>query len=133
MAAKTPEPHFAVRVDDLLLEEDLAHATSAGRAAIAPVVGALKRTGVPKSWLKLCQAEGRDGTRLAGSVKLYIPQPAGPWGAVLTGDKLATVPTLVLLAVGQRHPAQPWTPSVYQVAHRRLHELVGQPRVPQRA
>jgi hypothetical protein len=121
MVARTPEPHFAVRVDDLLLEEDLAHTTSAGRAAIAPVVDALKRTGAPKSWLKRCQAEGRDGTRLAGSVKLYIPQPAGPWGAVLTGDKLATVPTLVLLAVGQRHPAQPWTPSVYQVAHRRLH------------
>lgn len=121
MAAKTPEPHFAVRVDDPLLKEDLAHATSAGRAAIAQIVDALKRTGVPKSWLKRCHAEHTDGTDLPGCVKLYIPQPAGPWGAVLTGDKLATVPTLVLLAVGQRHPAQPWTPSVYQVAHQRLH------------
>ena len=120
----TPEraqPRFQVSVDELLLEEDLAHATAAGRAAIAPVIDELKRTGVPTSWLKRCQAEGRDTTRLAGCVKTYIPQPDGPWGAVLTGDKLASVPTLVLLAVGQRHPAQPWTPSVYQVAHSRLH------------
>jgi len=119
-----PEPRFAVSVDDLLIEEDLAHATAAGRAAIAPVIAQLKSTGIPKSWLKRCQAEGRDGTRLAGCVKIYIPQPDGPWGAVLTGDKLATVPTLVLLAAGQRHPVQPWTPSVYQVAHKRLPEIV---------
>jgi hypothetical protein len=118
------EPRFAVSVDDPLLEEDLAHATAAGRAAIAPVINQLKRTGVPKSRLKRCQAEGRDGTRLAGCVKIYIPHPDGPWGAVLTGDKLATVPTLVLLAAGRRHPVQPWTPSVYQVAHKRLPQIV---------
>jgi len=119
-----PEPRFAVSVDALLLEEDLAHATAAGRAAIAPVISQLKRTGVAKSWLKRCQAESRDGTRLAGCVKVYIPQPGGPWGAVLTGERLTTVPTLVLLAVGQRHPVKPWTPSVYQVAHKRLLEIV---------
>ena len=28
---------------------------------------------------------------------------------------------VVLVAVGERHPAQPWKPSVYEVAHRRLH------------
>ena len=109
-----------MRVDDVVLEEDLGHATAAGRAAIAPVVDKLKISGVPKSWLKRCQREGRDGTRLAGCVKMYIPQPDGPWGAVLTGDKLAAVPTLVLVAVGRRHPVQPWTPSVYEVASRRL-------------
>jgi hypothetical protein len=103
-----PEPRFAVSVDDVLLGEDLAHATAAGRAAIAPVIHQLKSTGVSKSRLKRCQAEGRDGTHLAGCVKIYIPQPDGPWGAVLTGDKLAAVPTLVLLATGQRHPVQPW-------------------------
>jgi hypothetical protein len=83
----TPEraqPRFQVRVDELLLEEDLAHATAAGRAAIAPLIDELKCTGVPTSRLKRCQAEGRDGTRLAGCVKSYIPQPDGPWGAVLT-------------------------------------------------
>jgi hypothetical protein len=119
-----PKPRFAVSVDEHLLEEDLAHTTAAGRTAIAPVIDQLESTGVPKSWLKRCQAEGRDGTRLAGCVKIYIPHPDGPWGAVLTGDKLATVPTLVLLAAGRRHPVQPWTPSVYQVAHKRLPQIV---------
>lgn len=68
-----PEPRFAVSVDEHLLEEDLAHATAAGRAAIAPVIDQLESTRVPKSRLKRCQAEGRDGTRLAGCVKIYIP------------------------------------------------------------
>jgi hypothetical protein len=119
-APERPEPRFPVSVDDVLLDEDLAHATAAGRAAIAPVIDKLKTAGVRKSSLKRCQPEGRDGTRLPGCVKMYIPQPDGAWGAVLTGDKLATVPTLVLLAAGHRHPVQPWTPSVYEVASRRL-------------
>jgi hypothetical protein len=123
-ASDRPEPRFAVSVDDPLLEEDLAHTTTAGRAAIAPTIDQLKRTGIPKSWLKRCQPEGRDGTQLPGCVKIYIPHPDGPWGAVLTGDKLASVPTLVLLAAGRRHPVQPWTPSVYQVAHKRLPQIV---------
>ncbi|HEU4736166.1 MAG TPA: hypothetical protein VFS48_03950 [Solirubrobacterales bacterium] len=53
-------------------------------------------------------------------MKLYIPQPAGQWGAVFTGDEGATKPALVLIAVGERHPARPWKPSVYEIAHRRL-------------
>lgn len=114
-----PEPRFAVSVDEHLLEADLAHATAAGRAAIAPVIDELENTGIPKSRLKRCQPEGRDGTRLAGCVKIYIQHPDGPWGAVLTGGKIATVPTLVLLAAGsapsgaavdtQRLPGRPQT------------------------
>ena len=116
----TPEPRFAVSVDDVVFEEDLAHATAAGRAAITPVIDKIKHAGVPRSWLMRCQPEGRDGTSLPGCVKMYIPQPDGPWGAVLTGDKLAASPTLVLVAAGRRHPSHPWTPSVYEVASRRL-------------
>jgi hypothetical protein len=29
------------------------------------------------------------------------------------------------LAIGVRHPDHPWQPSVYQVAHRRLHGAAG--------
>lgn len=54
-------------------------------------------------------------------MKFYIPRPAGQWGAVLAGAEEATKPALVLVAVGERHPAQRWKPSVYEVAHRRLH------------
>jgi hypothetical protein len=42
-------------------------------------------------------------------------------GAVLAGNEEAGKPALVLIAVGERHPAQPWKPIVYEIAHRRLH------------
>lgn len=119
MAQDPGGPRFAVRVDDAILEEDLAHATAAGLAAIAPAMNRFVRDGVPAAWLKRCQGEHRDGTDLSGCVKVYIPPPDGRWGAVFVADLADGRPVLVLLAVGQRHPVQPWTPSVYQVAHRR--------------
>ena len=76
---------------------------------------------MPVGSLRRCEAEARDGTRLGGCVKHYIPQPDGRWGAVFTIDSAASKPALLLLAVGERHPARPWKPSVYEIAHRRLH------------
>jgi len=114
-------PRFEVRVVDEVLTEDLAHCTPAACASIEPIVAMLREEGAPREWLRRCEGEGRDGTRLGGCVKLYIPQPAGQWGAVLAGDEEAAKPALVLVAVGERHPAQPWKPSVYEIAHRRLH------------
>jgi len=35
-------------------------------------------------------------------------------------DEEAYKPALVLIGVGERHPDQPWRPSVYEIAHRRL-------------
>lgn len=113
-------PRFEVRVVDEVLAEDLVRCTPAARAAIEPMVATLRDEGVPRDWLFRCEEEGHDGTRLKGCVKLYIPQPAGQWGAVLSGDREAKKPALVLVAVGERHPARPWKPSVYEVAHRRL-------------
>lgn len=86
------------------------------------MVATLRDSGAPSEWLLRCEAEGQDGTQLGGCVKLYIPQPAGQWGAVLTGDEEAKKPALVLIAVGERHPPRPWKPSVYEIAHRRLHK-----------
>lgn len=114
-------PRFDVRVVDEVLAEDLGHSTPAARASIEPVLLALREDGVPREWLRRCEDEGRDGTRLGGCVKFYIPPPTGRWGAVLTVDEDAARPALVLLAVGERHPGQPWKPSVYEIAHRRLH------------
>jgi len=120
--AETPDgPRFALRVDGAVLEEDLAHATDAGRAAIHRAIRDFEREGVAAACLKRCQPDHRDGTDLPGCVKTYIPPPDGQWGAVFTADVAEGSPTLVLLAAGHRHPPQPWTPSVYQVAHRRLH------------
>jgi len=107
-------------VDDVALAEDLAHLSAAARTAIGPVVERLRHDGVPVQWLRRCEPEGRDGTRLPGCVKFYIPRPAGRWGAVLTADVAASAPRLVLLAVGERHPVAASRPSVYVIAHRRL-------------
>jgi hypothetical protein len=114
-------PRFEVRVIEEVLEEDLPRCTGAARAAIKPVIDELRHEGVPFEWLLRCEEEGHDGTRLGGCVKFYIPRPAGQWGAVLAGDEESTKPALILVAVGERHPEQPWRPSVYEIAHRRLH------------
>ena len=121
MASAGAGPRFAVRIVDEVLTEDLARCTPAARASIKPAVVELREKGVPREWLRRCGEEGRDGTRLGGCVKLYIPPPAGQWGAVLTADEEASKPALVLIAVGERHPTQSWKPSVYEIAHRRLH------------
>lgn len=120
MATQSSGPTFSVHVDERELAEDLAHASEVGRAAIEPMVERFKADGVPVAWLKQCDAEARDGTRLPGCVKLYIPQPAGQWGAVLLGGVIDDKPKLFLLAAGRRHPEAPWQPSVYEIAHRRL-------------
>lgn len=117
-------PRFAVRVDRAVFELDLAHATDAGREAITRALAEITKNGIPFDWLKRCDEEARDGTRLPGCVKFYIPQPDGQWGSVLTPDLRQddeTI-TLLLVAAGERHPVQPWRPSVYRVAHSRLNE-----------
>ena len=121
MAEHPSGPTFPVHVDERELAEDLSHASEAGRAAIEPLIQQIEVDGVPAAWLRRCDSEARDGTRLPGCVKIYIPQPAGQWGAVFLGGALSGVPTLFLLAVGDRHPSGPWKPSVYEIAHRRLH------------
>jgi hypothetical protein len=121
MAEQPSGPAFEVHVDERALADDLAHVSDAARAAIEPMLQRLKADGAPAVWLKRCDAEARDGTRLPGCVKLYIPQPAGRWGAVFLGGAVDGRLTLFLLAVGERHPGASWRPSVYEIAHRRLH------------
>lgn len=110
-------PRFEVRAVDEVVAEDLVRCTRAARAAIEPVVA---RDGVPFEWLRRCEEEGHDGTRLGGCVKFYIPALPGSgepsWLAMREAAKLA----LVLIATGERHPAQQWKPSVYEIAHRRF-------------
>ena len=119
-------PRFAVRFDEEAFTEDMHHASPAGRRIARNEHERLERDGVAAHELRACQAEGRDGTRLRGCVKTYLPQPDGPWGMVFTGDRDDDGnPVLVCLAFGFRHPLRPWQPSVYQVAHRRLHQAAG--------
>ena len=59
------------------LPTTFARSSDAAKAAIEPMLQRLKTDGAPAAWLKRCDAEARDGTRLPGCVKLYIPQLAG--------------------------------------------------------
>ena len=76
--------------------------------------------------MRSCSAEGADGTRLARSLKVYVPvddRPASerPYAFVF---ELAIGAdggvTLRLIAYGERHP-EPATRSAYERAHKRLH------------
>jgi hypothetical protein len=75
--------------------------------------------------LRVCDATGRDGTRLARCVKLYVPLSGAPseqpYGFVFDVGKDPTGrPVLFLLAYGERHP-QRGARSVYERAHKRRH------------
>jgi hypothetical protein len=61
-------------VVDEVLAEDLARCTSAARVAIELMLATLRNEGIPREWLRRCEEEGQDETRLKGCVKLYIPQ-----------------------------------------------------------
>lgn len=101
----------------------MAHATPASRTAAGAERRRLERDGIALADLRRSGDDHRDGTRLAGCAKLYVPPPAGPWGIVVRGARDEAGPVLAVLAFGLRHPPQgSRRPSVYRVAHDRLHD-----------
>jgi hypothetical protein len=124
--ASRPGAHFRVDFDDATFAEDIEHTSSdTGRELAQRERDKLTDEGLPPDQLKRCDTEARDGTSLAGCVKIYIPRPDGTWGMVfqlrIASDRL---PFLACLAFGTRHPTSPGALSVYQIAHQRIH---GQP------
>jgi hypothetical protein len=118
----TSDPRIPARFDRDPWEEDLARATHAGRTAAEAARDGYEPSGIPRSHLKPCDEEGRDGTSLPQCFKVYLPRPNGRFGMVFTIDKKANELTLMLLAFGVRHhPPESNTPTVYQTAHQRLH------------
>lgn len=65
--------------------EDLDRARPAGREIARAARETLERDGAPVALLSRCVGEHRDGTNLAGLVKLYLPMPYGDWGLILLG------------------------------------------------
>jgi len=117
------EPVFPVGFDDDALEEDLAHLPTSAEVVLYPFFKELRRQGgIPRSRLMACQAEGRDGTRLPGCVKTYIPWPQGRFGAVFVAVTHPNRPmALRAIAFGIRHhPRGSSALTVYEVADRRL-------------
>lgn len=116
---------FRVHFDETLFAEDLAAMPAAGAEVAWRARERYVTQGVPVAELRRCADEGRDGTRLAGCVKAYLPAPAGRFGMVLRFAVIDDQLRLAYLAFGVRHhPRGSHAQSVYQLAHRRLH---GQP------
>jgi hypothetical protein len=104
------------------LEEDLAHAPTAQRAIGQTAAERLTRDGITSRQTRPCRAQERDGTRLPGCVKTYLPWPDGRCGMVFELRVDEHGPFLYCLAFGERHPRRDSRrPSVYQVADQRLH------------
>ena len=103
------EPVFPVAFDELAMAEDLARLGPGGVDAFTALA---------------CEAEGRDGTRLGGCVKTYVPWPAGRFGAVMLAVSHPERPIgLLVIAFGIRHqPREAHALTVYRIAHRRLND-----------
>lgn len=116
-------PVFPVAFDELAIAEDLARLGDAGNEALTQLGQEIERRGgLPRERIMACEAEGRDGTRLGGCVKTYVPWPAGRFGAVMVAVSHVEHPVgLRVVAFGVRHqPRDARAFSVYQIAHRRL-------------
>lgn len=113
-------PIVPVQFDEHAIAEDLQHHPPAAGKALELLRRDIERGGgLSFSRLKRCDEEGRDGTRLAGCVKTYVPWPTGRFGLVLLPVAHPTRPLAVrAFAYGVRHPAARKL-SVYQIADRR--------------
>jgi hypothetical protein len=121
---QTPRPgHAPVVFTDDAFDQDVARAGNSGRAAAEAARQTYERDGVPVYQLRHVQDEGPDGTILPNCLKVYLPPPDGRFGMVfkLVIDK--TGAWLRYLAFGVRHhPEDSHAPTVYEHAHRRLHD-----------
>ena len=113
---------FRVHFDEPSFAEDLAAMPAAAAEVARRARERYATKGVPVAELRRCEDEGRDGTRLAGCVKAYLPAPAGRFGMVLRFAVIDDQLRLAYLAFGVRHhPRGSHAQTVYQLAHRRLH------------
>jgi hypothetical protein len=118
-----PERRARAQFDADAWDEDLGRATAAGRQAADAARREYELSGVPVAQLRRIAEHGRDGTELPDCAKVYLPPPAGRFGMVfmlrLDADRR---PVLAFLAFGVRHhPGGSQRPTVYQLAHQRLH------------
>jgi hypothetical protein len=96
-------------------------ASDAGAKAAQAARRRLEREGVPRDELRLCEAEGPEGTELPRCFKVYLPPPAGRFGMVLQLEIVAGRGQLRFIAFGVRHhPPESNAATVYEIAHRRL-------------
>jgi hypothetical protein len=120
----TSEPIFPARFDPDTWERDLARSTPAGRAAAEAAKVEYERDGVPRSHLKPCEPEGRDGTKLPDCAKTYIPRPDGKWGIVFKIVIAENRVRLEFISFGVRHhPKGSHALTTYDYASKRVAEI----------
>lgn len=103
-------------------EEDLERASETAVTTAQAGRTEFETRGVLVDRLKACSPEGTDATELPGCVKVYLPPPDGPHGMVFEIVRIEGQLRLMFAGFGQRHPPPELRqPSVYEIAHRRLH------------
>lgn len=101
-------------------------ASGAGRVVADDARREFEERGVVIGRLKPCDPDGSDGTQLPNCVKVYLPVPDGPHGMVFELVRIGGRLQPLFAAFGLRHPGDVVRkPSVYQIAHRRLHQRSG--------
>jgi len=108
--------------DDAAFAEDLQRASNAGTEVALAARKEFEGEGVPVGSLLACDEEGSDGTELRHCVKLRLPPPDGKFGMVFRIEQRQERSVLVFAAFGVRHhPLEANAPTVYEIAHSRLH------------
>jgi hypothetical protein len=121
--ADNPSRRAPAAFDDGAFAEDLDRAGDNGGQVARAARSEYEHEGVPLDALMACAEEGRDGTLLANCVKVYLPPPIGNYGMVFRIERRKGRTVLAYAAFGVRHhPKDSHAPTVYEIAHRRLHE-----------
>jgi hypothetical protein len=111
-----------VTFNDLPFNKDLKRTTTTGAEIARIARQQYEQEGAPADHLRHCDAEGQDGTALPQCLKIYLPEPAGRFGMVFKAVEVERRLRLDFVAFGVRHhPRGSNAPTVYQLAHRRLH------------
>jgi hypothetical protein len=112
-----------VLFDEAAFGEDLGRASDTGRGVAEAARREYEKGGIPIGDLLACDDEGPDGTALTHCMKIRLPHPDGKFGMVFRVERRAGRLLLVYAAFGVRHhPPESKAPTVYEIAHRRLHE-----------
>ena len=110
--------------DDAAFAEDLRRASDAGREVAFVARKEFEGEGVPVKSLLACDEEGSDGTELRHCVKLRLPPPDAKFGMVFRIEQQVGRSVPVFAAFGTRHhPPEAKAPTVYEIAHHRLHSV----------
>jgi hypothetical protein len=115
--------HARVLFNEGAFAEDTMRSGRAGAKALREARSQFEREGVEIKILRRCDPEHRDGPQLPACFKIYLPPPAGKFGMVLRFIRDSEGLALRYLAFGVRHhPRDSNAPTVYDIAHRRLHD-----------